>query len=126
MTVPSCARPDSVHLAGLGLVAACLLGVASAACSSNTGLLSDGLPNTGSGGTGATGSGGTTSTGSGGTTSTGSGGTTVIDVPMGAAGGTQMSMGGAPTGPVGFPPGYTHATIGGLKVGDPITSDAAQ
>jgi fibro-slime domain-containing protein len=40
--------------------------------------------------------------------------------------GSGTSSGGAPTGPQGFPDGYTHATTGGYKVGDPITSDAAQ
>jgi fibro-slime domain-containing protein len=109
-----------------GIVSAVL----STGCSSdNTGVISNGL---GSGATGATqGSGatgattGTGATGSGGTTSSGSGGSTTISVPQGNAG-SPMSMGGAPTGPTGFPPGYTHATIGGFKVGDPITSDAAQ
>ncbi|HTQ04532.1 MAG TPA: fibro-slime domain-containing protein [Polyangiaceae bacterium] len=98
------------------------------ACSSDSGTDSGGLLGTAaSGGTGATqgSTGGGTSTGAGGSTSSGSGGTTVISVPQGASG-MGASMAGAPTGPTGFPPGYTHATKGGYKVGDPITSDAAQ
>jgi fibro-slime domain-containing protein len=111
--------------ARFGLVAACILSVAATACGGgDTGVLSNGL-GSGSGGSTSKGTGGGTSTGSGGGTSTGTGGTTVINVPTGAAG-NAASNGGAPTGPQGFPDGYTHATIGGYKVGDPITSDAAQ
>jgi len=114
------------------------------ACSSDTGTQSGGLLGsaaTGSGATGATGSGGTTSSGSGGTISVGTGGTTTINVPQGASG-SGTSMAGAPSGPTGFPAGFTHTVnspttnggmtatnspaLGGFKVGDPITSDAAQ
>jgi fibro-slime domain-containing protein len=83
----------------------------------------------GSAGTGvaqaSSGGGGTSSTDVGGSTqSGGTGGSIVIDVPMGEAG---ASEGGAVTVlPMGFPEGYTHATIGGFKVGDPITDDGAQ
>jgi fibro-slime domain-containing protein len=71
----------------------------------------------GSGATGpAGGSGGVTT---GGTTSAGSGGTTIITVPPGGSGG--MATGGTSTGPTGLPADFTPATIGGYKVGDPIT-----
>jgi fibro-slime domain-containing protein len=111
-----------------------------AACGSDTGTESGGLlgsGRTGSGGTNSTGSGGTTSTGSGGSVNVGTGGTSVINVPQGASG-SGTSMAGAPSGPTGFPAGFTHTTnsssasssanppLGGFKVGDPITSDAAQ
>jgi fibro-slime domain-containing protein len=107
--------------AGLALGAACWLGLAGAACSSDSGDLTSGI------GKPSNGSGATTSNGSGATTSNGTGGTgTVIDVPGGLAGGSSTSMGGMISGPTGFPAGYTHATIGGYMVGDPITSDSAQ
>jgi fibro-slime domain-containing protein len=101
-----------------------------AACSSDTGtepggLLGSGATGSGATGSGATGSGGTTSSGSGGTVNVGTGGTSSIIVPPGTAG-SGTSMAGAPSGPTGFPPGFTHATLGGFQVGDPITSDAAQ
>lgn len=97
----------------------------SAACSSDTAPDSGGLLGSG---TMSQGSGGSTSTGAGGSTSigTGTGGTTMINVPQGTAGSGTSTAGAAPTGPTGFPPGYTHATKGGYLVGDPITSDAAQ
>jgi fibro-slime domain-containing protein len=76
-------------------------------------------------GSNATGGGGTTSTGEAGASQGGgTGGSIVIDVPLGDAG---ASEGGAmPVAPTGFPDGYTHATLGGFKVGAPITDDGAQ
>jgi fibro-slime domain-containing protein len=72
-------------------------------------------------------------------TSGGTGGTAVIPVTSGRGGGGSppisvggTSSGGAPSsagmtsGPTGLPQGFTQATIGGFKVGDPITTDAAQ
>ena len=111
-------------LLGFGLAVCSIASALSVtACSSDSGVDTAGL---GAGSTrGSGGSGGATSTGSGGTSSTGTGGTTVITVPPGGAG-APMSMAGAPSGPMGFPSDFTHATIGGYKVGDPITSDAAQ
>jgi fibro-slime domain-containing protein len=112
------------HL-GLGAVAALLLSFGSTACSGDDSGIPAGLGTTtpGSGGSGA--QGGTASNGTGAGPS-GTGGSNIIDVPAGQAGGAPMSMGGMATGPMGFPPDYTHATIGGYKVGDPITTDAAQ
>jgi fibro-slime domain-containing protein len=117
--------PKACFPARFALIAAGVLSVVSSACSSDTGILSNGL---GTGGGTAPSSGGTTSNGSGGSTSTGTGtgGTGILDVPMTNAGNSAMSSGGMATGPTGFPADYTHATIGGFKVGDPITSDAAQ
>jgi fibro-slime domain-containing protein len=103
------------------MAAACWFSLASSACSSDSGDLTNGI---GVGSGNASSRAGSTSIGTGGTTSTGTGGGSIIDVPGGLAGGT--SMGGMTSGPTGFPADYTHATIGGYKVGDPITSDAAQ
>ncbi len=112
---------EGVRPTWCGLLSACVLGIVATACGGDTGAPSSGIDaNPGKS------TGGSTSTGSGGSTSTGSGGTTVIDVPMGMAGGSTISSGGMSTGPMGFPAGYTRATIGGYLVGDPITSDAAQ
>jgi fibro-slime domain-containing protein len=99
------------------------LGVTSTACSGDPTTPSSSIGDSGGHGGKSSGTGGT---GSGGTSSTGSGGTSVIEVPVGQAGGVSMSSAGMTSGPMGFPPGYTHATIGGFKVGDAITSDAAQ
>jgi fibro-slime domain-containing protein len=119
--VPSPAL-EGARPAWRGLVAACVLGVVTGACS-EAGAPSSGIDTLDPGKS----TGGSTSTGSGGSTSTtGSGGTTTIDVPMGMAGSSTMSSGGMATGPMGLPPGYTRATIGGYLVGEPITSDAAQ
>ena len=76
-------------------------------------------------GSSATGGGGMTSVETGGASqSGGTGGSLVIDVPPGDAG---ASEGGAmQVAPTGFPDGYTHATIGGFKVGAAITDDGAQ
>ena len=96
--------------------------VLSAGCS-NTSSESHGVD---SGGTGAGGSSGATSGGTSGTGTSGapSGGTggTAIPVPTGGS----TSTGGTSTGPTGFPDGFTPATIGGYKVGDPITDDTMQ
>ena len=72
-------------------------------------------------------------------TAAGTGGTAVIPVTAGRGGGIAVAgsssggatsggatSGGMTSGPMGFPDGYTHATVGGFKVGDPITTDAAQ
>ena len=110
----------------VGLTLLSVLGAAClGACGSNTGSDTAGLgvPNGQHSGAG-TGAG--PSSGSGGSTSTGTGGTGTITVPP-AAGASSMAMGGSPsTGPMGFPSDFTHATLGGYKVGDPITTDAAQ
>src|SRR6187397_737214 len=106
-----------------GLTLVSLLGAAfSAACSgSDTGTDTAGL-----GSASKQGKGGGTSTGSGGSTSVGSGGTGTVIMPPAVAGSSTMGTAGAPTGPTGLPSGFTKATIGGFKVGDPITTDAAQ
>jgi len=100
----------------------------STACSSDSGSGLNGLGSgtKGSGGTGAGAAGGTGPMGTGTGGSGATGGTSVIDVPGGVAGTGMSSMAGAPTGPMGLPPGFTKSTLGGYKVGDPITSDAAQ
>ena len=128
--MPALPRTRQACFHPAGFIAACVLSVAAGACSSDTGIISNGL-GSGTGGTPSSGSGGTTSNGSGGTTSNGSGaststgGTGIIDVPMNTAG-SGTSSAGMPSGPMGFPADYTHATVGGYKVGDPITTDAAQ
>lgn len=62
----------------------------------------------------------------------GTGGSAVIVVNAGQGGGSSIPVGGTTaaggmtSGPTGLPAGYTPATLGGFKVGDPITTDAAQ
>jgi len=124
MTVLS--RPGRTFLVRrVGLKLLSVLGSAClVACSSTTGTDTAGLGGPSNQGPRA-GTGGGPSSGSGGSTSTGTGGTGNIIVPPAAAG--SPAMGGSPaTGPMGFPPDFTHATLGGYKVGDPITTDAAQ
>lgn len=121
LSTPMQASVPAFSWVGVGAVAACFLSLASTACS-DTAVNSDGLGARPVG----TGTGGTSSTGTGGASSTGTGGTSIIDVPSGQAGGAPMSTGGMPSGPTGLPSGYTRATLGGYKVGDPITTDAAQ
>src|SRR5262245_33679191 len=96
--------------------------VLSIGCSSDE-ATSNGVGSGGTPGSGAASSGGTSS-GTGGTIAAGSSGTNVITVPPGTGG--SAAMGGMPTGPTGFPDGFTPATIGGYKVGDAITDDTTQ
>ncbi|HEV8548032.1 MAG TPA: fibro-slime domain-containing protein [Polyangiaceae bacterium] len=125
LVLPSFRRKFSWLGIGFGL-AGLAASAASTGCSSDSGTDTSGLGaatngsgnHNGSGGTGGSGGGG-------GDTTPGSGGTGVLIVPPGSAG-SGMAAAGAPTGPTGFPAGFTHATLGGYKVGDPITSDAAQ
>ncbi len=108
-----------------GLTVCSLVGaVLATACSSDTGVTTG----IGSGGTGATlGSGaapsaGMSSAGTGGAPA-GSGGMTIIDVGVS---GSPTTGGATSTGPTGFPDGFTPATLGGYKVGDPITDATTQ
>ena len=105
----------------LGL--ATLVGLAAVGCGGDTGSPTAGLNGSNSKGGSSSmvpvGSGGSGATGA--TGATGSGGTVNVPPPSSAG----SSNAGAPTGPTGFPAGYTHADLGGYKVGDPITSDAA-
>jgi len=97
-------------------------GFAAVGCGGDTGTSAEGLNGSGArGGSSmvAVGAGGSSATGSGAT-----GGSSSVNVPPPSSAGTGAAA-GAPTGPTGFPPGYTHADLGGFKVGDAITSDAA-
>jgi fibro-slime domain-containing protein len=96
---------------------AALVGVGAIGCGGDTGAAAEGLNSSG-----ARGGSSTVPVGTGGT---GTGGGSTVNVPPPGSAGTPASNGGSPTGPTGFPSGYTHADLGGFKVGDAITSDAA-
>jgi fibro-slime domain-containing protein len=76
-------------------------------------------------GSGTATGGGMISIGAGGTVS-GSGGMSPIGVPPGGSGSPISGGDAMPTGSAGFPDGFTPATIGGYKVGDPVTDNTAQ